>query len=53
MKIWDKKQSVDERAKLDYSPLGEVFDTGLTEEKKKRGFKIFTETVKNLIEWYH
>ena len=33
-----QKPSVDEQAKFDYSPLGKVFNKGLTEEDKKKDF---------------
>ena len=31
-----QKPSVDEQAKFEYSPLGKVFNKGLTEEDKKK-----------------
>ena len=39
------KPSVFEQAKFDYSPLGKVFNKGLTEEDKKEGL---LKSVKNI-----
>ena len=39
------KPSVVEKAKFDYSPLGKIFNTGLTKEDKKEGL---LKSVKNI-----
>ena len=37
MKIWVLKPSTGEQAKCEYSPLGKIFNKGLSEEDKKEG----------------
>ena len=37
MKIWVLKPSTVEQAKCEYSPLGKIFNKGLSEEDKKEG----------------